>query len=138
MGPPSRQRGRVASSHQRALLERLTVVQIDHNVKVGPLHHCQVCGSSDLALVIDVGHQPLCDSLLTRERLNEPEIYYPLRLFRCTCCTLAQLDYVVDGSTVYHENYPYRTGITKELVEYQFSMARDLTQSYGLGREARV
>ena len=107
-------------------------MEVDHNVSPGPLCRCQVCGSSDLELVIDVGHQPLCDSLLTSEQLNEPETYYPLRLLRCPSCTVAQLDYVVDGSTVYHQNYPYRTGVTKELAQYQIAMAEDLTQRYGL------
>jgi SAM-dependent methyltransferase len=113
-------------------------MEIDHNVPPGPLCRCQICGSSDLELVIDVGHQPLCDSLLTSEQLNGPETYYPLRLFRCPSCTLAQLDYVVDGSTVYHQHYPYRTGVTKELAQYQFAMAEDLTQRYGLHSRSLV
>jgi hypothetical protein len=105
---------------------------IDHNVKPGALNHCQICGSTALELVLDVGHQPLCDSLLTKSQLNLPETYYPLRQVRCCNCTLNQLDYVVDGSTVYHQNYPYRTGVTRELAEYQYSMADSLTNQYTL------
>lgn len=111
---------------------------IEHNVNPGALKHCQVCGSSDLELVMDCGHQPLCDSLLTKEQLNEPEIYYPLRQLRCTQCTLNQLDYVVDGSTVYHQNYPYRTGVTRELADYQVLMATDLSKKYGLTEKSLV
>ena len=96
---------------------------VDHDVNPGELSRCQVCGSSDLELVLDVGHQPLCDSLLTTEQLKEPEVTYPLRLFRCTKCTLTQLDYVVDGSVVYAPDYPYRSGITKELAVYQQQFA---------------
>jgi SAM-dependent methyltransferase len=51
---------------------------------------------------------------------------------------MAQLDYVVDGSTVYHQNYPYRTGVTKELAQYQFAMAGDLAQRYGLHSRSLV
>src|SRR6478609_7159147 len=78
---------------------------VEHNIKPGVLKHCQICGSPNLELVLDVGHQPLCDSLLTKEQLDGPEVYYPLRLLRCPSCTLAQLDFVVDGSKVYHQNY---------------------------------
>jgi glycosyltransferase involved in cell wall biosynthesis len=105
---------------------------IDHNVKPGPLNHCQICGSSDLELVLDCGHQPLCDSLLTAAQLQEPEPYFPLRQMRCVRCTLNQLDYVVEGSTVYHQNYPYRTGVTRELAAYQELMAKDLAARYRL------
>jgi len=111
---------------------------VEHNVKPGVLKQCQICGSPNLELVIDVGHQPLCDSLLTKEQLDQPEVYYPLRLLRCPSCTLAQLDFVVDGSKVYHQNYPYRTGVTAELVDYQLAMADDLTTRYGLGSGSLV
>jgi len=92
---------------------------VDHDIAVGPIERCQVCGSENLELVIDLGHQPLCDSLLSSDQLNEPEASYPLRLYRCLDCSLAQIDYAVDGSTVYHREYPYKSGVTKELVEYQ-------------------
>ena len=105
---------------------------VDHDVQPGILERCQVCGCEDLELVIDLGHQPLCDSLLTEERLNEPEIFYPLRLFRCPRCTLTQLDHVVDGSTVYAPDYPYRSGITKELRVYQEAFADSVIERIGL------
>jgi hypothetical protein len=116
----------------------LEIHLINHNVEPGELKHCQVCGSSDLELVMDCGHQPLCDSLLTKEQLNQPEIYYPLRQYRCVHCTLNQLDYIVDGSTVYHQNYPYRTGVTRELADYQELMAADLSKRYGLDSKSLV
>jgi hypothetical protein len=105
---------------------------IDHDVEPGVLDRCQICGSSDLELVLDVGHQPLCDSLLTPDRLTEPEVTYPLRLYRCTKCTLTQLDYVVDGSVVYAPDYPYRSGITKELATYQQQFADGVVAKVGL------
>ena len=79
-------------------------------------------------LILDLGNQPLCDSLLTKEMLNNPETTFPLRMLWCEECSLAQLDYCVDGSEVYHPDYPYRTGITKELVEYLISMSDSLIQ----------
>lgn len=105
---------------------------IEHDVLPGKLEHCQICGSEDLALVMDVGHQPLCDSLLSKERLDEPETLYPLRLFRCQACSLTQLDYVVDGSVVYAPDYPYRSGITKELEVYQRQFADGIISMLGL------
>jgi hypothetical protein len=56
---------------------------IQHDVLPGKLDRCQITGSSDLNLVIDLGHQPPCDSLLTAEMLDRPEKTYPLRLMHC-------------------------------------------------------
>lgn len=111
---------------------------IDHDVSPGPLHRCQICGSEHLELVLDCGHQPLCDSLLTKEMLSQPETHYPLRLNRCIECGLAQLDYVVDGAVVYHPDYPYRSGITAELATYQRAMSSDLIARLGLEASSLV
>ncbi len=50
----------------------------------------------------------------------------------CQKCSLGQLDYCVDGSVVYHPDYPYRSGITKELVVYQKSISHSLISKYNL------
>jgi len=104
----------------------------DHDVQPGKLTRCQISGSENLELVIDLDNQPLCDSLLTEDQLGKPETYYPLRLYICPESGLAQLDYVVDGSVVYHLDYPYRSGITKELEVYQRAFAQDVVTELGI------
>lgn len=111
---------------------------VNHDIKPGPLECCQICGSDDLQLVMDLGHQPLCDSLLTASQLNEPETFYPLRQQRCPVCSLAQIDYIVPGEAVFHPDYPYRTGVTKELVAYQAELADRLIKEYSLGPRSLV
>ena len=104
-----------------------------HSIKPGHQSRCQVCHSDKVRLVLDLGHQPLCNTLLTKEMLNEAETTYPLRMCWCPDCTLAQVDYCVDGSLVFHPDYPYRTGITKELFEHQVSLSKSLVAQYKLG-----
>ena len=103
-----------------------------HLVKNGHINRCQVCNSDKLHLILDLGHQPPCDSMLTKAMLNEPEITYPLRMLWCQECSLAQIDYCIDGSVVYHPDYPYRTGITKEAVDYLGDMSKSLVSKYSL------
>lgn len=106
--------------------------QIDHDLPPGKVTRCQISGSTNLFEVIDLGHQPPCDSLLDAESLGEPELTYPLRLLLCPESGLAQLDYVVDGSLIYHPAYPYRSGISKPLEEYQRSFADDIVRAFEL------
>jgi SAM-dependent methyltransferase len=98
----------------------------NHNIPNGPVTQCQVCGNADLQEVIDLGQQPLCDTLLSSEELRQPEAFYPLRQLWCPRCALSQLDYVVPGPVVYHRHYPYRSGITRELADYQAELAKDV------------
>ncbi len=104
----------------------------DHDVPAGALQRCQITGSEHLEVVIDLDHQPLCDSLLTKAQLNEPETFYPLRLMMCPESGSAQLDYIVPGEVVYHPHYPYRSGITKELAAYQRAFASGIVSQLGI------
>ncbi|MET0679310.1 MAG: class I SAM-dependent methyltransferase [Bradyrhizobium sp.] len=97
----------------------------NHDIPTGKLTCCQVCGSKRLELVIDLGHQPLCDSLPSEAQLDAPETSYPLRQVWCRDCSLSQIDYVIPGEVVFHPEYPYRSGITKELAVYQDAFVQD-------------
>ena len=109
-----------------------------HFIKVGHQSFCQVCNSKKLHTILDLGHQPLCDSLLTEKMLNEPEKNYPLRMVWCENCTLVQIDYCVSGEEVYHPDYPYKTGVTRELAQYQENMASSIVKKYNLGAKDLV
>jgi hypothetical protein len=89
----------------------------NHDLKHEHIKCCQVCGSEKLNFVIDLGHQPPCDSLLTQNQLNKAENYYPLRMYQCTSCSLAQIDYVVPPEVLFYAEYPYRSGITSTLAD---------------------
>jgi len=56
----------------------------------------------------------------------------------CEECSLAQLDFCVNGNEVYHQDYPYRTGITKELVQYLTDMSHSLIKKYTLDQNDLV
>src|SRR5229473_2865358 len=106
-----------------------------HSIKTVHISRCQICNSSDLHLILDLGHQPLCDTPLTKEMLDKPEKTYPLRMMWCQKCTGVQIDYCVDGSEVYHPDYPYRSGISKPLADYQRQICLSLIEKYGLTKK---
>ena len=110
----------------------------NHDLQSGTVTNCQVCGSPNLELVIDLGHQALSDSLLSAEQLSDPEVTYPSRFLRCCECSLGQIDYAVEPKTVFHAEYPYRTGITRELTTHQKGVATDIVSQYGLGSNSLV
>ena len=103
-----------------------------HDVPAGPLKRCQISNNEDIDLVIDLGHQPLCDALLTEEQINQPEETYPLRFYRSKSLGHAQLDYVVPGENLYPKDYPYRPGITKEVVDHHETQSRKAIYKHDL------
>lgn len=103
-----------------------------HDVPEGKLDYCQITGSKNLFEAIDLGHQPPCDALLTKEQLDKPEKHFPLRLMICPESGSAQLDYIVPGEEIYYPEYPYRSGISKPLEEYQRAFADDIVRRLAL------
>jgi hypothetical protein len=104
---------------------------MDHDARQGSLTTCQITGSKNLFEAIDLGYQPPCDALL--DSLDGPEKTYPLRLMICPDSGLAQLDYVVDGREIYPPSYPYRSGISKPLADYQRAFAFGVVEKFGRG-----
>jgi hypothetical protein len=104
----------------------------DHDFAPGKVDRCQITGSADLFEIIDLGHQPPCAAMLSAEMLGQPETAYPLRLMHCPQSGLAQLDYVVDPAVIFHPGYPYRSGISKPLEEYQRSFADKVVRRFDL------
>ena len=106
--------------------------KLNHDAKPGRLDRCQITGSKNLFEIIDLGHQPPCDALLTDRTINEPETYYPLRLMLCPDSGLAQLDYSVPGDILYPSEYPYRAGISKPLQDYLVAFADEVVKNFVL------
>lgn len=111
-----------------------SIMMPEHDVPPGKLDHCQITGSKNLFEAVDLGFQPPCDSLLEKDMLDQPEVSYPLRLMICPDSGLAQLDYFIDGSVIYYPEYPYRSGISKPLEEYQRAFADGIVEEFKISK----
>jgi len=109
-----------------------------HDAKPGILNKCQISDRDDLEFVIDLGNQPLCDTLLSKEDLKIPEKTYPLRLYRSKSLGHAQLDYIVPGEEVYFPEYPYRPGITKEVQIHHANRSLETIAKHKLSKNSLI
>src|SRR3989338_8796829 len=104
--------------------------KITQKSSIGKVEVCQVCSASSLNVVLSLGHQPIVQEYLTKERLHEPETTYRLCVVRCTKCGLLQLDYIPDPKIVFPPHYPYRTGLTNMLIRNFRELANILEKAY--------
>ena len=109
-----------------------------HNAKNGNLKNCQISNRNDLEEVLDLGFQPLGDSLLTKDQLNKPETYYPLKLLRSKSLGHSQLSYVVPGNLVYHMEYPYKCGVTAEVVKHHREQSNKNIKALNLKKNSLI
>ncbi|TSC68626.1 MAG: C-methyltransferase [Parcubacteria group bacterium Gr01-1014_56] len=62
---------------------------------------CRVCEGSDLVEVLNLGSTPPANAYLSREDLDKPEKSFPLVLYFCKTCSLAQLRHVVNPEILF-------------------------------------
>lgn len=93
---------------------------------------CRVCGGTDLVRTLDLGSTPPANAFLKKEELDKPESSYPLVLYFCRNCSLAQLLDVVPPEVLF-KDYHYLTGASTPWVtyfkEYADKMIRPLITS---------
>jgi SAM-dependent methyltransferase len=78
---------------------------------------CQVCGSTKMSPVVDLGLTPLVNTLPNIDSAILVDSVYDLALIQCNICTLIQLRFAPDMKEVFPESYPYLSGLTAPLVQ---------------------
>ena len=110
---------------------------MEHNFKNGKISKCQICNSTNLKKIIEIGNQPLSNTLLNNE-YDKAKKLYPINAIRCVDCTLIQIDYIVDQTEVYHPEYPYLPGITKTVDNEQKQLCDFLIEKLNLNSKDLV
>lgn len=98
---------------------------------------CRGCGTRELTPILDLGAQPLANSLRHREQLAEPEPRYPLKLVLCDTCSLLQIDESVPPELLFTD-YPYFSSVIEALVKHARDIALRLIREEGLGPDSLV
>jgi len=109
-----------------------------HNFPPGRIKNCQICNSTNLIDVINLGDQPLANTLIKNAEDDNKVEKYPVNIVRCKECTLLQIDYIVDQTKVYHLDYPYLPGITKTVDNEQLELSDYLHKELDLKKDQLV
>ena len=84
--------------------------------------------------IIDLGHQPLSNSFLSKEQLSLPEVYFPLRVDQCRDCNLVQLREMVDPRAIFKDDYIYYSSQSSANIKH----AKELVDSLHLQKGMTV
>jgi len=99
---------------------------------------CRSCGHADLELILSFGRTPLADRLLTKEKLDQPELTAPLDLVFCPNCTLVQITETISPEILFDEEYPYFSSVSPALLRHSRENALDLIKSRKLDSNSLV
>jgi hypothetical protein len=94
-------------------------------------HACRLCGAALTRSFVDLGMSPLCESYLTAEYVDSPEVFYPLRVLLCTDCLLVQLPAYVSGEHIFSD-YAYFSSYSDSWVAHAKRYAQAMITQLGL------
>lgn len=94
------------------------------------LSACRGCGGRGLIRVVDLGEQFLTG--VFPATLEQHVSCGPLRLVWCDSCHLVQLDHTYDASEMYGDNYGYRSGLNRSMVDHLSNKVHALERIAGL------
>jgi hypothetical protein len=96
---------------------------------------CRFCSNELKLEFIDLVNSPPSNSNLTKKELDEPETFYPLKLFICKKCFLVQVDEYKKSDEIFNQKYAYFSSFSKtwldhskryvELVKNEFQLEGD-------------
>ena len=99
---------------------------------------CRMCNSEKLELFLDLGNIPRVDRFLSRKELNQIEQLFPLTVYLCEDCGLAQLGFVVPDSKLFNEEYAYESSTTKDRRENHNQLAKDVCNDFKIVEKSLV
>ena len=99
---------------------------------------CRFCQHELTHEFIDLGNSPPSNSFLSPEELNEPEVFYPLKLFVCEKCLLVQIDEYKKSEEIFSARYIYFSSFSKSWLEHARQYVEMVTARLGLNKESFV
>jgi len=98
---------------------------------------CRNCGSPAEIEMVDLGMHPLCQDFLSEERVNTYEKFYPLHVFVCDTCWLAQLGEFATPDEIFSE-YAYFSSYSDSWLDHARRYAEKMTAELGLTGDSLV
>jgi SAM-dependent methyltransferase len=98
---------------------------------------CRACGASLETTFVDLGMSPLSNSMLTPERANEMEPFYPLHVFVCSQCFLVQLEEFKSPEHIFSD-YLYFSSYSETWLRHCSAYADSVAARLGLGPTSKV
>ncbi|MBL7700269.1 MAG: class I SAM-dependent methyltransferase [Chitinophagaceae bacterium] len=100
--------------------------------------NCRFCNTQLEHVFIDLVNSPASNSFLTSEELNEPEVFYPLKVYTCHKCFLVQVDEYKKSDKIFDNRYVYFSSYSSSWLKHAKEYVEMMTSRFKLGEQSRV
>ena len=100
--------------------------------------NCRFCKAPLTDVFIDLINSPASNSFLTEEELNEPETYYPLKVFTCKNCFLVQIDEYKKSDSIFNNEYVYFSSYSTTALHHAKNYVEKMIDRFSFNGQSQV
>ncbi|MBS1732668.1 MAG: methyltransferase domain-containing protein [Bacteroidetes bacterium] len=100
--------------------------------------NCRFCKRELKDVFIDLVNSPASNSFLTKEELNAPEVFYPLKVYTCSGCFLVQVDEYKKSDAIFDNNYVYFSSYSKSWLAHAKKYTGMMVDRFNLSDSSQV
>ena len=100
--------------------------------------NCRHCGHLLEHIFIDLGFAPPSNAYLTEADLHKPESHYPLELYVCDQCWLAQTKDYAKADELFHSDYAYFSSVSQNWQEHTSRYVEQMCSKFQLNGQSYV
>ncbi len=99
---------------------------------------CRHCKTELKHIFTDLSYSPVSNAMLSDKQLNEPESYYPLKIFVCDNCYLVQVDEMQKADKIFDEEYTYFSSFSKSWLQHAKKYVDMMIGRFGFNEKSLV
>lgn len=100
--------------------------------------YCRFCNTKLEHVFIDLVNSPASNSFLTAAQLNEPEVFFPLKVFTCHTCFLVQVDEYKKSDAIFDNDYAYFSSFSTSWLAHAKRYVEAMTGRFDLNAQSQV
>ena len=100
--------------------------------------NCRFCQTPLTHVFIDLGNSPPSNSFLKNEDLNEPEVFFPLKVYTCDKCFLVQVDEYKKSEAIFNNEYVYFSSYSTSWLEHSRKYVEMMMERFQFNSQSLV
>lgn len=100
--------------------------------------NCRFCNAELRDEFIDLFNSPAANSFLSAEQLNEPEVFFPLKVLVCKNCFLVQIDEYKKSTAIFDNEYVYFSSYSTSWLAHAKNYAQIISDKLDLDAKSLV
>lgn len=100
--------------------------------------NCRFCKTKLENTFVDLINSPASNSYLSKEQLDEPEFFYPLKIYVCEKCKLVQIDEYKKSDDIFDKDYAYFSSYSTSWLRHAKNYVEMIVEKLSLDKNSLV